>query len=359
MSRDPRFNIKKINDERDTMFSRMSLEKDDKEYQWYYEKNPDKQKLDDAIREKPQLCSEGTATYDPVLSKIADSNFIFLSHIRHLSEGVPAPNKTPLKPQDASELLKYLALNNGALNVGIVKLTEEMYYSHRGRHKENYGEEVNNRHRYAIVFAVEMKKDLMNRAPQVAVVSETSKAYVDAAIIGMQLSYYLRTLGYDSRNHMDGNYLLSCISVAYEAGLGQVGRNGLLTTKEVGSRLRLGVVSTNMELIPDEPVDFGLSDLCQACGKCVRTCPGKAISDSAYIMDWKINQEACYNRWRSLGTDCGICISVCPLSQDPYYGEKMSADEIQHILTSYTEKYGIRPYTKGSWPLNHKICTDE
>lgn len=353
--RDPRFTGKKIVDERDTMFSRMGLEVEGNEYKWYYENHPDKKEIDDEIRKKPHLCSEGTATFDPVLSKIADSNFTFLSHIKHLSEGPIADSKTPLKPEDATDLLKYLAINNGAIKVGIVKLRDDMYYSYRGRHKENYGEEVTYRHPYAIVFAVEMKKELMNRAPQVAIVSETSKAYVDAAIVGMQLSYYIRSLGFDARNHMDGNYLVRCISMAYEAGLGEVGRNGLLTTKEVGSRLRLGVVTTDLELISDQPVDFGLLDLCQACGKCVRTCPGKAIDPGDDVNQWVTNQESCYNRWRSLGTDCGICISVCPLSQDPYKGEKMTKEDISEILTKYKENYGIRPYIKGNWPLDRKI----
>jgi ferredoxin len=294
----------------------MALVPGSKEYQYYYNLHPELKEEDDAIRIKPHLCSPGTATYDPVLSKIADANFEFLAHIRKLSEGETLKDKTEIDTEYASNLLKDLALHYGAVKVGIVKLHDGFFYSHRGRHRENYGDLIHNHHSYGIVFAVEMSKEIMNRSPQVASVMETSKAYVDAAIVGMQLSYYLRELGYEARNHMDGYYLLHCISMAYEAGIGEIGRNGLMTTSQHGSRIRLGVVTTNLELKATQKSDFGLKELCIECKRCIRTCPGKAISSEEDINTWVTDQQKCYNRWRSLGTDCGICISVCPISQD-------------------------------------------
>lgn len=351
-------------DERDTMFSRMALEVDSKEYKYYYDKNPDQKEFDDEIRLKPQLCSEGTATYNPILSRIADANFQYLTDIRKLSEGEPNPEVTEVDKEYGTNLFSELALHFGAVKVGIVELKDKFVYSHRGRHKESYGDEVNLDHKYAIVFAVEMEKDIMNRAPQVASVMETSKAYVDAATVGMQLSYYLRELGYEARNHMDGYYLVHCVSMAYEAGLGEVGRNSLLATLEYGSRIRLGVVTTNLELIPSGIKEYGLKDLCVKCRKCIRTCPGRAINPEDDVEHWQIDQQSCYNRWRSLGTDCGICISTCPLSQNsPYdlFKEEIKTEEdkasfwldeqrIDKIVKHFEDVYGIRPYNKNPWP---------
>lgn len=340
-------------DERNTMFSRMALEVDSQEYRYYYTQNPDKKEIDDAIRLKPHLCSPGTATYNPVLSKVADSNFLFLEHLRPLCEGPINPEKTELEVSAATHLLKELGLHFGAVKVGTIKLDKQFVYSHRGRHKKTYGEEIHLDHTHAIVFAVEMDKALINRAPQVASVIETSKAYIDAAVIGMQLSYYLRQLGYEARNHMDGNYLVHCVSMAYQAGLGEIGRNGLLTTPEFGSRVRLGVVTTNLELEENEPKDYGLKDLCIACKKCIRTCPGQAINREDIPSEWHINQENCYDRWRSLGTDCGICICVCPLSQKGIEKEGssfLSKDDIAHIIKEFEQNHGIRPYDKRPWP---------
>lgn len=347
---------KKI-DERDTMFSRAGLVKGSKEYAYYYSEHPERKEGDDAIRSKPELGGLGSAMYDPVHSKLADANFKFLSHIRTYAEGQVNPAKTQVDTQEITNLLRNLTLHYGAVKVGMTKVDPIHVYSHRGRHMENYGEKVDLIHEYALVFAVEMDKEIMNRAPKVPISMETSKAYVDGAIVGMQLSYFIRELGYEARNHMDGNYLVQCLPLAQSAGLGQAGRNGMLTTLEYGSRIRLGVVTTNLPLALDAPIDFGMEDLCKACKKCVRTCPGKAINPSDNTEDWYCNQEKCYDRWRSLGTDCGICLAVCPLSQDsPYelFGNDFTSYDkhtIKESLEHYNKNYGIRPFDKRPWPV--------
>lgn len=337
-------------DERDTMFARMSYKKGSKAYEDYYRRNPDKKEIDDKIRDKPHLCSEGTATYDKILSPIADANFAFLGGIKHLAEGPVNSQKTETDPKRMTRVLKGLASHYGACLVGVTKMKDEHYYSHRGRHEKDYGKEVEVTHSYGIVFAVEMDKGMINRSPQVAEVIETSKAYVDVGIIGMQLAYYIRQLGYDARNHMDANYLVVTPRVAADAGLGQIGRNTLLITREYGSRVRLGVVTTELPLEIDEAIDFGMEAFCLACGKCVRTCPGKAISGDDDPAKWFLEQEKCYNMWRSIGTDCGICISACPFSQgidSPCIDAiKGNPEMIQQILQIHEEKYGIRPYIK-------------
>ncbi len=84
----------------------------------------------------------------------------------------------------------------------------EYYYTLRGRKTENYKEPVEAKDHYAIVFAVEMDQEMINRAPQLEEVIAVVKGYMDAGMIGMVLSYMIRELGYEARNHMDGNYLL-------------------------------------------------------------------------------------------------------------------------------------------------------
>lgn len=342
-------------DERDTMFARMNYKKGTPQYEDYYKRNKDKKEIDDDIRNRPQICGEGTATYSPVNSPIAVANFRFLGDITNLVEGEINPDKVEVNDEDMTKKIKELAKYYGAKLVGIAKMEEYHYYSYRGRREDVYGQEVEAKHPYGIVFAVEMDKNMINRAPQVSEVIETSKAYVDAAIIGMLLSYYIRELGYDARNHMDGNYLVVAPLVAKDAGIGDIGRKGILITKEYGSRVRLGVVTTDMPLVPDKRIDFGLEEFCKICKRCVRTCPGRAIpSDDPVEIDgikrWQIEQEDCYKMWRSLGTDCGICISSCPFSQgiDPELIDKIkdSNEIIDKILKEHDEKYGIRPYIK-------------
>ena len=308
-------------DERDTMFARMSYNVGSNEYKDYYKRNPEKKVIDDEIRKKPNLCSKGTRTYDELYSPFASAPFEFLSDIKSFSDGeVNKDRKYIDNISEFTEKLKAYAKFYGANLVGITEMKDEFYYEKRGRHKENYGEVIERKDMlpYGIVFAVEMDKEKIEKAPMLDEVIATSKAYVDVATIGMVISYYLRSLGYEARNHMDANYLVRLIPVAKSAGIGEIGANGLLVTKEYGPRIRLGVVTTNLKFKADKEVDFGLRYFCEKCEICIKTCPAKAIElvDNLYAeKTYRHNQEKCYDKWRYFGTDCGICISMCPFSK--------------------------------------------
>ncbi len=303
-------------DERDIMFSRMELEEGSERYKEYYEKNPEKKNIDDEIRDYPPLMSEGTPTFDPLNSPMGVSAFNFLSDIKQNVDGEVRDNRVDMGPDEITEKLEGYAKYYGADLVGFTEIGENCYYSHRGR-GENYGEKIDDLHDYAIAFAVEMDEDMINSAPRTSEAIEVTKGYVKAALIGMVLSYYVRELGYEARNHMDGNYLLIAPIVGEKAGIGEIGRSGILVTKEYGPRVRLGIVTTNLELRTNERQEFGLKKFCEECGKCGKACPGDAIPEEPLPENedrWKIDQTKCYRTWRQFGTDCGVCLSNCPLS---------------------------------------------
>lgn len=171
-----------------------------------------------------------------------------------------------------------MACHYGADLVAITKMKPEFYYSVRGR--RDYGKKIDKHHKYGIVIAKEMSIDMVNRAPpKMSTVIETSNIYLQLGVLGLQLSTYISGLGYSARNHMDGNYLVVAPPlVAQAAGLGQIGRHGLLLTPpQFGGRVRLGVVTTDLDLVEDQVHKSNLASLCDHCDKCVRTCPGKAI----------------------------------------------------------------------------------
>ncbi|MGL5754885.1 MAG: 4Fe-4S dicluster domain-containing protein [Paraclostridium sp.] len=345
-------------DERDIIFSRTNYKKGTKIYNDYYKKNPDKKSIDDSIRSRPNICSEGSMTYNEVNSPMASSAFEFLSDIKHLCEGPISENKVIVNKNIITKRIKGFAHHYGAKLVGITKLEDYHFYTHIGRREQNYGEKIKCNHKYAIVFAVPMNTDMINRGPMIAEVVETSKAYVDVSIIGMMLSYYIRSIGYDARNHMDSNYLVIPALVARDAGIGSIGRNTIITTKEYGSCVRLGVVTTTLEMDIDKPIDFGLDDFCSVCKKCAYNCPSSSLSfdkekenDTSY--NWIIDAESCYIKWRYLGTDCGICVAVCPFSQklDTIKNIDTFKDNfhlIGEVLKEYTKKFGKRPFTPGN-----------
>lgn len=308
-------------DERDIMFARANYRAGDPSYQDYYMRHPENQAVDDHIRSLPGICSPGSAAYDPLQSRIAGAAFHYLSHQRTLAEGIPADEKQPADPAALTKTLKELAFYYGAAIVGVTEIKPYHYYSHRGRHPENYGEEVTTKdHKFAIAFAVEMDYFMLKGAPQMQVVLESSRQYVEGAKIGMILSYFIRELGYGARNHMDGNYLVCAPLVAHDAGIGELSRLGILITREYGPRVRLGVVTTDLPLVPDTPKAFGVQDSCRICKKCARNCPSLAIPHEdktlhCGTLKWKIDQEKCYEFWCKVGTDCAICLNSCPYSK--------------------------------------------
>ena len=184
-----------------------------------------------------------------------------------MAEGNPTAERLPVDPVRITDFLKGLAKYHGARLVGITATKPYHFYSHRGRHPQNYGEEVLQSHNYAIVFAVEMDHRMVNYAPQLPVALESTRQYIEAAKIGMSIAYFIRELGYESRNHMDGNYLVCAPLVAHDAGIGELGRMGITLTEDFGPRARLGVVTTDLPLIPDKPIVIGVQETCRSCRK--------------------------------------------------------------------------------------------
>ena len=339
-------------DERDTMFARMNYKEGSGIYNDYYREKSDLKEVDDSLRSLPAMGSEGSVMFNKINSPMVDATFKYLYDIRKFSEGKVMERKIDIDPVVITGKIKGLAEFYNAKLVGITEMKDYHYYSHRGRHEENYGEEINKKHKYGIVFAVAMDKEMIMRAPKLPESIAVVKGYVESATIGMMLSYYIRELGYDARNHMDGNYLVVAPLVARDAGLGEFGRNGLLITKEDGACVRLGVVTTDMPMVPDRIEDFGVKEFCLDCGRCSKTCPGKAIAKTEMVEDegilrWKINAEECYRRWRSLGTDCGLCITNWPftygISKDLIPNIKFCLETRQSVLKAFEEKHGIRP----------------
>ena len=216
--------------------------------------------------------------------------------------------------------LKDLARRFGACDAGVTELQPYHVYSHVGRGTGVWGQPVKLDHRWAIAFTVEMDHETMRMAPAAPVVAESARQYVESAKIAIQLAALIRSLGYPARAHIDGNYRVIAPLVARDAGLGEIGRMGILMTPRLGPRVRLGVVTTDLPLTPDPPGgDPSVLDFCTVCKKCAENCPTRSIpfGDREPIDDglrWAIDPDSCFRFWNAVGTDCGRCMTVCPYS---------------------------------------------
>ncbi|MBN2728876.1 MAG: hypothetical protein JXR53_06590 [Bacteroidales bacterium] len=306
-------------DERDIMFSRIRLEEGTENHNAYYTDRPRNKEIDDAIKANPSLLSEGSTYYNLFQFASANASFDTVeAYHDHLYKD-PAPVKKDVDAKQLSGYIKAWSKKLGAVDCGITELKDYHTYSKLGR-SHNYGSDCKLDHKYAIAFTVEMNKDMMAAAPAGSTVMESAFQYLNAGSIAMQLAYFLRSLGYESLAHIDGRYEVIAPIVAKDAGLGELGRMGLLMTPKLGSRVRIGVVTTNAPLNIDKATFApDVIDFCRICKKCADCCPGKAISHSDRKningdIRWQIAQEECFRYWTICGTDCGRCMAVCPYS---------------------------------------------
>lgn len=321
-------------DERDTMFSRNKLTPGSEKFKDYYSKHPEKLRKDNIFREFPGLLQEGTTFYNPYLYSAAEASFFVVESLKPVVNGESNSKFIKTDKKEITKFIKNWAKKLGALDTGVTKLKDYHLYSYGGR-DERYNRKVRTNHKYAIVFTVEMDYKMTQAAPDASIVMESAQQYLNSGVIATQLASFIRNLGYNARAHIDGNYLVVCPLVARDAGLGEIGRMGLLITPGHGPRVRINVVTTDLELAIDQPdKKNAVVDFCEKCKKCAECCPARAIPfESRKIIDgafrWQINQEKCFTFWCKSGTDCGRCISVCPYSHP---------DNLLHRFV----RYGIR-----------------
>jgi len=307
-------------DERDVMFARWRLQPGSPEYEAYYAMRPENKASDDRTRARPGLYNAASRVANEYLFASPKASFDLTEALRDAVDGLVSDQRHELPPQEMTAYLKGLALYYGALEIGVTALQPYHVYSHVGRGSGVYGEPIPLDHRYALALTVEMDFGMVGAAPRPQISMESARQYVDAARVAVQLAGVIRYLGYSARAHIDGNYRVICPLVARDAGLGEIGRMGLLMTPRQGPRVRLAVVTTGVELVPDaREADLAVIDFCRICKKCAESCPSKSIPfDDRQEIDgalrWRINSDTCFNYWNTIGTDCGRCMAVCPYS---------------------------------------------
>jgi ferredoxin len=306
-------------DERHTMFSRNEIRNDKDKQKALYTKLPELYQLDKDWLQKPGLSSENSQRYSKLTFTAADASFKTVEKLHSLVEGPVNDKPITISPEALTKFVKQWAKKLGAVGVGICKVQPYHHYSVRGR-GEYYGKEVDKMLEYGIAFTVEMDEEFLATGPEGPTLMESAQQYLASGTIAVQIAQLLRDLGFEARAHIDGNYEVVAPTVARDAGLGEIGRMGLLMTPRLGPRVRIGVVTTSAPLIVDKrKIDHSVYDFCSICKKCAKVCPSSAISNDDIkkeddIYRWTISHEKCFNYWCISGTDCGRCMSVCPYS---------------------------------------------
>jgi len=125
---------------------------------------------------------------------------------------------------------------------------------------------------------------------------------------GFKAYHQMAFTGGTDRRYLTG--LLSLKHIATKAGLGVLGRHGLLITPQYGPRVRLTAIVTDAELRSDLPIN---RDFCRDCETpCISLCPANALIKPRHDSPYEINKFAC-RQYLSTRPTCSVCLKVCPI----------------------------------------------
>ncbi|MGE0734916.1 MAG: reductive dehalogenase [Alphaproteobacteria bacterium] len=240
-----------------------------------------------------------------------------------IHKGEPAPTKAPI-PNDPEEMAKHIKAMCYFLDadiVGICEMPDWAWYSH-----DMDGTPITTRHKYAVVIVIDQGWDTMEGSSGDDWISgaQSYRAYLKGSNVSTIVADYIRRLGYPAQSHSNADGDVVQIPLMLLAGLGEMSRIGeLVLNPFLGPRHKTAVITTDLPLAVDKPIDFGLQDFCDKCRKCARECPAQAIPYGDKVLYngyeiWKPDIEKCtkYRVTNLKGSACGRCMKMCPWNKE-------------------------------------------
>lgn len=133
--------------------------------------------------------------------------------------------------------------------------------------------------------------------------------------------------------------------LAVRSGLGEFGRNGLVSVGQYGTRVSIHAILLDAEIETHDRTEKSLSPLCEGCGSCIRACPVNALDGTGRVnitrcLRAQPEGEAFPEHMRSaLGGSllgCDLCQRVCPrnaeATETDMPGDLLSALDLSALL---------------------------
>lgn len=224
--------------------------------------------------------------------------------------------RSPLRTADQSffEGLSSFARSLGILDIGYTEVPRSHIFSNK---KILFDK--------AIVITMAMEKQKMALAPEIQAGKEVWRTYHALGIASNRIAAFLREHGFSAQPGAalggETNYCM----LAQKAGLGWIGKHGLLISPEAGPSLRIAAVYTNIENLPmtDARAEGHnwISDFCSSCLHCVSSCPGRAIYQTNRVdelgRETAVDLKKCVVPFsKTLG--CSVCIRTCTFFKGDY-----------------------------------------
>jgi len=217
----------------------------------------------------------------------------------------------------------------GCSSIGYIKVPREYIFNNRTLLFKN-----------AIVLIMDMNKEKIKQAPNMSAGKEVWRTYAELSKAVYKLSEFMRIGGYNAQPDPPIGGSTNFVLLAQKAGLGYIGKHGLLISERNGPSQRIAAVYTDIENLPFTDSNMEeyswIPDFCEICNHCVFKCPAKAIYKETKIFGNGRKQYLDYTKCavvfsKTLG--CGVCIKECTFFKRDFFKIKQSLIKYKKTLS--------------------------
>ncbi len=162
--------------------------------------------------------------------------------------------------------------------MGACRVPKYAMYSH-----DKNGSPINIDYPYAFVIVVAKEMNTIRASTGHDFIGDpvSFQGYERVILIAQTIANYMRRLGYHAMPQHPpiaaDKYQSMMPPLLLWSGIGKISRAGIVLNPFLGLSFKCGAILTDMPLVPDKPIDFGLQDFCQHCHICADMCPSQAI----------------------------------------------------------------------------------
>lgn len=168
----------------------------------------------------------------------------------------------------------------------------------------------------AIVISYEIGQCIHDAGAGIKAKDYNNDLYRDFGNLTYKISDYLRLRGFETLVAHPHDETIDFLHLAQKAGMGAIGKSGLLISPNSGPNQKISAILVNMINLPksEDTYHEWIPDYCNYCNSCVYKCPYNAL-----ILDKKIGtvnfaKELCVGCTEG----CTECIRACPFYKKGY-----------------------------------------
>lgn len=182
---------------------------------------------------------------------------------------------------------------------------------------------------HTIVLTMPISEEVISTTPGEEAQALNNALYAKLGDISYKLSDYLRKNVYATQVAHPYEGMVNFSPLAQKAGLGWIGKSGLLITPELGPRLKISAIFVSIANLPASNPDqhLWISNYCERCSNCVKACPEKALIEKEACcgnIETELEQKLCIG----CSQGCTYCIEDCPFHTKGYDHLKIKFDKM-------------------------------